>query len=74
MIKVAMIGAGSIGFTRRLMRDILTVPELRDTVFSFTDIDEQNLRMVAQLVRRDIRQNKVKAKVHALSLIPCPAD
>ena len=26
-IKIAVIGAGSIGFTRRLMRDILSVPE-----------------------------------------------
>ena len=25
-IKIAMIGAGSIGFTRRLMQDILAVP------------------------------------------------
>ncbi len=28
-VKVAMIGAGSIGFTRKLVQDILTVPELR---------------------------------------------
>ncbi|HUT24850.1 MAG TPA: alpha-glucosidase/alpha-galactosidase [Sumerlaeia bacterium] len=61
MIKVAMIGAGSIGFTRRLMRDILTVPELQDTVFSFTDISERNLKMVTQLARRDIRENARKA-------------
>ena len=27
-LKIAMIGAGSIGFTRRLLRDILAVPEL----------------------------------------------
>jgi alpha-galactosidase len=26
-LKVAMIGAGSIGFTRRLMQDLLAVPE-----------------------------------------------
>ena len=26
-LKIAMIGAGSIGFTRRLMGDLLTVPE-----------------------------------------------
>ena len=39
-IKIAMIGAGSIGFTRRLMRDILTVPELQDTIFAFTDISQ----------------------------------
>ena len=33
-VKIAMIGAGSIGFTRRLMRDIVAVPELSDTVFA----------------------------------------
>ena len=30
-VKVAVIGAGSIGFTRKLMADILCVPELADT-------------------------------------------
>ncbi len=29
MFKLAYIGAGSIGFTRRLLTDILTVPEFR---------------------------------------------
>jgi alpha-galactosidase len=39
MIKVAFIGAGSIGFTRGILRDILCVPEFRDNVaFAFTDI------------------------------------
>jgi alpha-galactosidase len=60
-----MIGAGSIGFTRRLMRDILAVPELADTTFAFTDISEQNLDMVAQLCRRDIEANELPAKVEA---------
>ena len=64
-IKVAMIGAGSIGFTRRLMQDILTVPELQDTVFSLTDISAHNLDMVAQLCRRDIEANGVNARVDA---------
>jgi len=64
-IKVAMIGAGSIGFTRRLMQDILAVPELRDTVFAFTDISQQNLEMVARLCERDIRANHVPAKIES---------
>ena len=62
-IKIAMIGAGSIGFTRRLMRDILSVPELQDATFAFTDISERNLDMVAQLCRRDIKANRLPAKV-----------
>lgn len=62
-IKVAIIGAGSIGFTRRLMGDILTVPELADTTFAFTDISQQNLDMVAQLCRRDIEANGLPATI-----------
>src|SRR3954470_20236427 len=60
-----MIGAGSIGFTRRLLRDILAVPELADTTFAFHDISKQNLDMVAKLCRRDIEHNKLPAKIEA---------
>lgn len=64
-IRVAFIGAGSIGFTRKLTRDILSVPELRNTEFAFTDINKRNLDMVYRLVRRDIEANKLPAKVRA---------
>lgn len=64
-IKIAMIGAGSIGFTRRLMRDILAVPELADTEFAFTDISESNLNMVTQLCQRDVQASGLPAKVTA---------
>ncbi len=64
-IKIAMIGAGSIGFTRRLMRDILAVPELRDTTFAFTDISARNLDMVTQLCQRDIDCAGVPAKIQS---------
>ncbi len=62
-IKVAMIGAGSIGFTRRLVHDLLAVPELADTTFAFMDISERNLGMVTSLCRRDIEANHLPAKV-----------
>lgn len=62
-LKIAMIGAGSIGFTRTLLHDILSVPELQDTHFALTDISEQNLAMVAQLCRRDIEANRLPATV-----------
>ena len=64
-LKIAMIGAGSFGFTRRLIRDILGVPELADTTFALTDISEQNLEMVAKLCTRDIQANKLPAKIIA---------
>ena len=62
-IKVAIIGAGSIGFTRRLMRDILSVPELTDTHFAFHDISKRNLEMIAQLAQRDIEANGLPARL-----------
>lgn len=64
-IKIAMIGAGSIGFTRRLLHDILAVPELAATKFSFTDISAHNLEMVTQLCQRDIAANGLPATVDA---------
>ncbi len=62
-IKIAMIGAGSVGFTRTLTKDILAVPELVDTEFAFTDISKTNLEMVGALCKRDIKENKLPAKV-----------
>ncbi|MBL8119050.1 MAG: alpha-glucosidase/alpha-galactosidase [Anaerolineae bacterium] len=62
-LKIAMIGAGSIGFTRRLMHDILAIPELADTTFALMDISPRNLDMVTQLCRRDIEANKLSATV-----------
>jgi alpha-galactosidase len=62
-LKIAMIGAGSIGFTRRLMHDLLAVPELADITFAFMDISERNLGMVTELCRRDIEANKLPARV-----------
>jgi alpha-galactosidase len=62
-IKVAFIGAGSIGFTRTLCRDILGVPELRDTRFAFHDINKRNLDMVTQLMEKDIRENNLPATI-----------
>lgn len=62
-LKVAIIGAGSVGFTRKLFRDILSVPELVNTEFAFTDIDEHYLDMIAQLCKKDIRTNKLSAQL-----------
>jgi alpha-galactosidase len=64
-LKIAMIGAGSVGFTRRLMYDLLTVPEFADTHFALMDISEHNLDMVKQLCERDIAANHLPATVSA---------
>ncbi|TDF97185.1 alpha-glucosidase/alpha-galactosidase [Paenibacillus piri] len=63
MLKIAMIGAGSVGFTRRLMMDILAVPELRDTEFRLMDINGENLEMVSNLCRKLIQSNGLAATI-----------
>ncbi len=63
--KVAFIGAGSIGFTRGLLRDILAVEEFRNVKVAFTDINEHNLQMVTELCQRDIDENGLDIKIQA---------
>jgi alpha-galactosidase len=63
--KVAFIGAGSITFTRNLVRDLLVVPSFRDIEISFMDISEKNLDMVTSLVQRDIDANGLNIHIQA---------
>jgi alpha-galactosidase len=63
--KVTFIGAGSIGFTRTLLTDLLSVPEFRNIEVSFTDINQNNLDMVTQICQRDIDSNKLDIKIHS---------
>jgi alpha-galactosidase len=55
--KIAFVGAGSIGFTRGLLRDLLTIPEFNNIDVAFTDINPNNLNMVTELCQRDIKEN-----------------
>ena len=51
MIKVAMIGAGSVVFSKNLTGDILGFPEFRDATISYMDVDRQRLKVGARFVR-----------------------
>jgi alpha-galactosidase len=63
--KVAVIGAGSVGFTKTLISDLLKVPEFAGVEFALTDINEHNLDMIAQIIRKIVEVNKLPAKVTA---------
>ncbi len=52
MIKVAMIGAGSVVFSRNLTGDILGFPEFKDAAFSYMDVDADRLNVGAALCRK----------------------
>ena len=56
-MKITFIGAGSIGFTRKLIADILTVPAFHELEICLEDIDKKNLEMIHGLVKRDIDSN-----------------
>ena len=63
--KIAIIGAGSIGFTKKLFTDILCVPELRDIEVALTDISEHNLKMIETILLQIVNANKLPTKVTA---------
>src|SRR5437763_11014200 len=65
MTKIAFIGAGSLGFTRGLVRDILTFPLLRDATLSLMDIDPERLEFAQKSVQRIVDLGKYPAKVEA---------
>ena len=52
MIKVAMIGAGSVVFSKNLTGDILSYPEFRDACLCYMDIDTERLEVAATLCRK----------------------
>lgn len=65
MPKIALIGAGSVVFTRNLCSDILLTPALQDSTISLMDIDPQRLQQAHDLVRAIIERRGLKARVEA---------
>lgn len=65
MTKITFIGAGSLGFTRGLVRDILTFPLLKDATLSLMDIDAERLEFAYKAVQRIIELGNYPAKVEA---------
>jgi alpha-galactosidase len=65
MTKIAFIGAGSLGFTRGLVRDVLTFPLLKDATLALMDIDTERLDFVTKAVKRIVELGNYPAKVEA---------
>lgn len=57
--RIAFIGAGSVGFTRTLVKDLLQVPEFREQPMEVAlhDIDEGNLDRIQQILQKEIDAN-----------------
>lgn len=65
MTKIAFIGAGSLGFTRGLVRDILTFPLLENSTIALMDIDPERLEFARKAVQLIVDMGKYPAKVLA---------
>ena len=65
MSKVTFIGAGSFGFTRKLVKDVLTFPLLEDATICLMDIDPLKLGYIEQAVRRIVREGNYPATVES---------
>jgi alpha-galactosidase len=65
MKKIAFIGAGSFGFTRNLVRDILSFPALADSTIVLMDISPERLDVIKEAVERIIETGNYPAKVIA---------
>jgi alpha-galactosidase len=65
MARITFIGAGSLGFTRGLARDILTFPLLRDSTLVLMDIDKDRLSFAQRAVQAIVDKGNYPAKVEA---------
>jgi len=65
MTKIAFIGAGSLGFTRKLIRDVLTFPLLKDATLALMDIDAERLEFAQKAAQRIVDMGHYPAKVVA---------
>lgn len=65
MKKIAFIGAGSFGFTRGLVKDILSFPAFRDCTIALMDINPDRLAYIRRGVEKIISAGNYPAKVIA---------
>jgi len=65
MTKIVFIGAGSLGFTQELVRDILTFPLLQDATLALMDIDAERLAWAEKGVRKLVESSGHPTRVEA---------
>jgi alpha-galactosidase len=65
MAKIVLIGAGSHVFCSRLVTDILSYPELRDSTISLMDIAKEPLALSTAFATRIVLQNKFNTRIES---------
>jgi len=65
MAKIVIIGAGSHVFAKRLITDVLSYPELRDSTISLMDIDAERLGLITAFARQTVRQHGFSTRIES---------
>ena len=65
MAKIVFIGAGSLGFTRGLVRDILTFPLMKDAELALVDINRERLNFARRACEKIVAMGGYPARVLA---------
>ncbi len=65
MAKIVLIGAGSHVFSRHLITDILTYPELRDSTITLMDIAQEPLDFITAFAEKIVKQNGFNTKIRS---------
>jgi len=64
MAKIVIIGTGHI-FTRGLITDVLSYPELRDSTFALMDIDKERLDFMTAFAKKLVEQHGFETKIES---------
>ncbi len=67
MAKISLIGAGSATFARRLLQDIVCMPELSDSTVSLMDNNSERLALMSKYANRLVRDTGTNIKIETTS-------
>jgi len=65
MAKIVLIGAGSHVFSRKLITDILSYPELRSSTITLMDIDKEPLDLIATFAKTLVEQHGFNTRIES---------
>lgn len=65
MAKIVFVGAGSHVFSRLLITDILSFPELRESTISLMDIGQEPLDLITAFAKTFVKQNGFNTRVES---------
>ena len=65
MAKIVLLGAGSHTFSRNLITDVVSYPELRESTITLMDIEKEPLDLIAAFAKRLVKQHGFSNKIEA---------